>query len=153
MLLRDIKLDTSVLSDKQMDYYVQMTRAVSLFNLCINKCTLLKNSHTISSKRGRTLNITTRLYHFFDELDPDYLTCSVEMLATEGVRFLHLNLLGHGFELADFYRPSHNISPKDHEFIIAATTLPTYARPYTDLIKDKRMIMGEIHDFLGDYAC
>ncbi len=152
MLRRDITLDTNVLSDKHMDYYVQMTRAMSLFNLCINKSTLLKNSHALSSKRGRTLHITTRQFLFFENSDPDYQSCSVEILATENVRFFHLDLLGHKFELAEFYRPSHNISPKDYEFIIAATVLPTYARPYTDVIKDKRLIMGEIHDFIEDYT-
>lgn len=152
MLLRDIKLDTSVLSDKLMDYHVQMQRAAGLFHLCLNQPIMRKGAHMVMSKRGRTLTITTRLYHFFEEGDPDYDSCSVEMLATDGVRFLTLNLLGQSFELADFYRPSHNISAKDYEFIIAATALPTYVRPWCEHRGDKRHIMGEIHDFLEDYA-
>lgn len=152
MLLRDIQLDTSLLDNKQMDYYVQMQRAASLFNLCINKATIRKNAHLVISKRGRSLHITTRLYHFFEEGDPDRDSCSVEMLATDGVRFLTLNLLGQSFELADFYRPSHNISAKDYEFIIAAKAIETYARPWCENRGDKKYIMGEIHDFLEDYA-
>ncbi len=152
MLLRDIQLDTSVLSDKLMDYHVQMQRAAGLFNLCINKPIIRNGSQLVISKRGRSLTITTRLYHFFEEGDPDYDSCSVEMLATDGVRFLTLNLLGQSFELADFYRPSHNISAKDYEFIIAAKAIESYARPWCENRGDKRHIMGEIHDFLEDYA-
>lgn len=152
MLLRDIQLDTSVLSDKQMDYYVQMQRAVGLFNLCINEAIIRTGAHTVISKRGLTLTITTRLYHFFEDGDPDYDSCSVEMLATGDVRFLTLNLLGQSFELADFYHPSHNISAKDYEFIIAAKAIESYARPWCENRGDKRHIMGEIHDFLEDYA-
>lgn len=152
MLLRNIKLDTSTFTNAQMDYYVQMTRAVSLFNLCINKSTILKHSHVVTFKSGRSMNINTRLYHFFEEGDPDYESCSVEMLSTNTVRFLHLNLLGQDFELANFYRPSHNISMKDVEFIIAATTLPSFTRPRCENRGNKKCIMGEIHEFLEDYA-
>lgn len=44
------------------------------------------------------------------------------------------------------------ITAKDYEFIIAATALPTYVRPWCEHRGDKRHIMGEIHDFLEDYA-
>lgn len=106
----------------------------------------------VISKRGRQLTITTSLYHFFEEGDPDYDWCSVEMLTTDGVRFLTLNFLGQSFELAYFYRPSHNISAKDYEFIIAANAFGSYARPWCENRGDKRHIMGEIRDFLEDYA-
>lgn len=151
MLLRRIQFDSSNLPEEQKDFYVLMTRAMYLFNLCINDYTVMRNSNEVFSKRGKKRTICTRIYHFFPPDDPDYESCSVEIESSSDVRFMKLHLFGQTFSICELFRPSHNISATDYEFIIATNVLPSFARPHGENRDSKQHIMGEIHDFIGDY--
>lgn len=152
MLLRHFALDTSILTEDQLNYYVQLTRAVYLFNMCINKATVNHDCLTLYSKRNKKGTFATKTYSFFESDDPDYETCTVEVASTDTCRFLKLNLFEHSFEVASVFRPSHNLSANDYEFLIAATVITSWIRPNGDNRGTKEQIMGEIYDFIGDYA-